>query len=396
MSVNNLTINEQAYALITELHLQATGQKASAVVDLSSFISTAQKTLRAGYEPVLNGISIMVSSTLMAIRPYYRKFKGMEYTAEKWGGIIRKISFADTDPTETKAFDLTDGQSVDPWKINKPKVLETRYVGSDVWDMDYTITREQLRARLAGPAELVSFFNAVMLHFSNLREQHLEEMARATVCNMITAKNVINSGADVIHLLTEYNTALGLTGANALTSETVRQPANYPAFVRWLYARVENLSKLMSERSVLFQQPITGYKIVRHTPVEDQRIYINADIMAHMEAEVLSDTYHDNYLKLAETESVTYWQDIKEPLTVKAKPVYIGTDGAVTVAESAQTMTNVIGIMFDRDAMGYNIYDDTMETSPYNQKGKYYNITNSVRIMYTNDASEKVVVLALD
>lgn len=395
-SVNDMTIDQQAYALVNELHLQATGNKAIRAVDLSTFISVASSTLARGVEPTLNAISVMVSRTLFAIRPYYRKFKGMEFTAEKWGGIMRKINFADTTANETKMFNLVDGESVDQYKINKPKVLETRYVGSDVWDMEYTITRDQLRSAFSAPGELVAFFNNVLLHFSNQREQHIESVCRAILCDAIARKALVNSGSDVIHLLTEYNSALGLTGQDALTSETVRQPQNFPGFVRWMYARVENLSKLMAERSVLFQQKITGYNIIRHTPVEDQRIYINADIMAHMQAEVLADTYHDNYLKLAETEAVTYWQDINDPLTVKAKPVYTHTDGTVKVADSSQTVEDVIGIMFDRDAMGYNIYDDTLEYTPYNAKGKYTNLINSCRYMLTLDVTEKIIVLALD
>ena len=384
MSVNNLTINEQAYALIAELHLQATGQKASAVVDLSSFISTAQKTLRAGYEPVLNGISIMVSRTIMAIRPYYRKFAGMEYTAEKWGGIIRKISFADTDPTETKAFDLTDGQSIDPWKINKPKVLETRYVGSDVWDMDYTITREQLKARFAGPAELVSFFNAVMLHFSNLREQHLEEMARATVCNMIAAKNVINSGVDVIHLLTEYNTIYGtsLTSANCLYHKD---------FLRYCAFRIKQVATRMSVFSTLFN--IGGTE--KFTPREDLRIILHETIDAGVSAFLQSDTFHDELVKLPQADVVPFWQGSGTSFAL-ADTTAIN----VSVLDDSGTKQDVsedyiIACMFDRNALGVTAMKKRV-TSKSNAKAEFYNYWYKEDAGYFNDYNENFVVFLAD
>ena len=76
MAVNNMSI-EQAYALVAELHEQATGQKTVAPVDLTSFISVAQTTLAAGYEPVLNAISQVIGRTLVAVRPYARKFAGL-------------------------------------------------------------------------------------------------------------------------------------------------------------------------------------------------------------------------------------------------------------------------------------------------------------------------------
>lgn len=389
MAVNTMGI-EQAYSLIASLHEMATGQKTVTPTDESSFISVAQATLVNGYDPVLNAISQVIGRTLIAVRPYRRKFGGLEMSAERWGAIIRKINFIDTDPIANPTFALVDGSPVDQYIVKKPQVLETRYVGSDIWQGQYTIFTRQLDVAFQSAAEFASFMSGLMLHFSNEREQWLENMSRAAVANFIAGKNIIG-GDGVVHLLTEYNTATGLT----LTATTVRQPANFPAFVRWLYARVEELSKKMSERSVLFQQTITGKPIIRHTPVEDQKVYILADFLAHMQAEVLSDTYHDNYLRLADTEAVGYWQAIDDPDALTVTPVYIDNTGAVATGTS-QVMTNVVGVMFDRDAIGYNIYQDTLDSSPYNAKGQYYNLFNNVRVQYQNDFTEKGIVLVLD
>ena len=389
MAVNTMGI-EQAYTLIASLHEMATGQKTVTPTDESSFISVAQATLVNGYDPVLNAISQVIGKTLIAVRPYRRKFGGLEMTAERWGAIIRKINFIDTDPIANPTFALVDGSPVDQYVVKKPQVLETRYVGSDIWQGQYTIFTRQLDVAFQSAAEFASFMSGLMMHFSNEREQWLENMSRAAVANFIAGKNIIG-GDGVVHLLTEYNTATGLT----LTATTVRQPANFPAFVRWLYARVEELSKKMAERSVLFQQQITGKPIIRHTPVEDQKVYILADFMAHMQAEVLSDTYHDNYLRLADTEAVGYWQAIDNPDALTVTPVYVDNTGAVATGTS-QAMTNVVGVMFDRDAIGYNIYQDTLDSSPYNAKGQYYNLFNNVRVQYQNDFTEKGIVLVLD
>ena len=389
MAVNTMGI-EQAYSLIASLHEMATGQKTVTPTDESSFISVAQATLVNGYDPVLNAISQVIGRTLIDVRPYRRKFGGLEMSAERWGAIIRKINFIDTDPIANPTFALVDGSPVDQYVVKKPQVLETRYVGSDIWQGQYTIFTRQLDVAFQSAAEFASFMSGLMMHFSNEREQWLENMSRAAVANFIAGKNIIG-GDGVVHLLTEYNTATGLS----LTATTVRQPANFPAFVRWLYARVEELSKKMAERSVLFQQQITGKPIIRHTPVEDQKVYILADFMAHMQAEVLSDTYHDNYLRLADTEAVGYWQAIDTPDALTVTPVYIDKTGAVATGTS-QAMTNVVGVMFDRDAIGYNIYQDTLDSSPYNAKGQYYNLFNNVRVQYQNDFTEKGIVLVLD
>lgn len=390
MAVNNMSI-ENAYALIAELHEQATGQKVAAPVNSADFVSVAQATLAAGYEPVLNAISQVIGRTLVAVRPYTRKFAGLEYSAEKWGGITRKISFGDRDPVSSPVFELVDGASVDQQEVRKPDVLETRYVGSDIFQGHITIFRDQLDLAFSSAAELARFMSGLMTNFSNQKEQWLEELARNTLANFIGAKAIVDSGAGIVHLLTEYNTLTGLS----LTATTVRQPANWPAFIRWVYARIDQISKKMTERSQLFQAPITGKKIFRHTPVEDQKVYVLDEFLSSIKAEVLSTTYNDSYLQLADTEAVGYWQDILEPDVVDVTPAYMDADGTVKTG-AEQDMSAVVGVIFDRDAVGYNIYMDTIDASPFNAKGLYYNLFQNCRVMYTNDLSEKGVVLCLD
>lgn len=390
MSVNTMGI-EQAYLLVKELHEQATGRKVLTTVDGSNFISVAQATLQAGTEPLLNAISTVLTKSLIAVRGYNSKFGGLEYSADRWGGITRKINFADTDAVLNVEFALVDGASVDQYTIKKPNVLETRYVGSDTWQGKYTLFQDQLNTAFSGPEELASFFSGLMLHFDNEVEQWIENMGRFLVANLIGTLNVLGTG-HVIHLLTEYNTATGLS----LTKTTVRQPANYPAFIKWCYARVEQISRMFTERSQKFQQVITGKPIMRHTPVEDQKIYLDADMLSHIRSEVLSSTYNDSYLSLADTVGVNFWQNIDSPSAVNVKPVYIDATGAVTVAGSAQNVTDIAGVIFDRDCLGYNVKEDNLEYSPYNADGRYRNMFRHLNYQYCQDVTEKAVLLLVD
>lgn len=391
MAVNSLSI-EQIYTLLNAVHQQATGMTGLTATDLSSFISVAQETLQAGYDNTIGAISQVIGKTIVAVRPYDEKFKGLEYSAERWGGIIRKINFADTgamaDPTY--ALGSISPPTVDQYIIKNPVVLETRYVGSDVYKGQYTIFTRQLDEAFENPEQFGAFMSGLMTHFANERSQWLEDLKRTILVNGIAAK--IDLAQDVVHLLTEYNAATGLS----LTATTVMQPANFKGFMEWMYARVSNISRMMTERSQKFQQVITGYPIMRHTPLQDQRIYLDNQILDGMTARVLADTYHDNFLTYSDVEGVNYWQAIDAPRSINAKPVYIDATGTVTVASGAVSNTAIVGVMFDRDAMGYNIYQDELVTSPYNADGQYYNLFNHVRVQLQNDITEKIVVLALD
>lgn len=380
---------EQAYTLINAVHRQATGQDNIQATDLSSFISVAQSTLQCGYEATLNAISQVITRTIISVRPYNAKFKGLEMSADRWGGILRKINFADTVALADPTYQLTDGQSVDQYTVKKPNVLETRYVGSNVYKGKYTIFTRQLDTAFSSPEEFASFMSGLMTHFSNELESWLEALKRTIVANMIGAKNIIGGEGKVL-LLTEYNQ---LTG-NSFTKQDVMKPANFKPFMQWVYTRVSEVSRLMSERSQLFQQVITNKPIMRHTPVEDQRVYMLASFLDAMDAQVLADTYHDNFLRYADVEAVSYWQAIKSPDEVSVTPVYADATGAI-VTGTAQVIDDVIGIISDRDAMGYNLYQDSLETSPYNADGQYYNLFHHVRVQLQNDVTEKACIFLL-
>ena len=403
MAINQLGF-EQAATLIAALHTQVTGQSSIAPTDTASFVSMAQATLQAGYEPVLNAIGQVLGRTLIAVRPYSRKFKGLEMSSERWGGITRKINFGenaldpytalDPDQIGDPTFNLTDGSSIDQYVVKKPKVLQTVYVGQNVYESSYTIFTKQLDTAFSSPAEFSAFMSGLMTHFSNEREQYLESLSRAILCNMIGAKKVLDAaGVDlqIIDLLAEYNTATG----QSLTATTVKLPANYPAFTKWCYAYIQHVSELFTERTEMYQRPLTNFHIMRHTPKADQRLFMDADFLAHMTAEVLADTYHDNFLRYSEVEAVNFWQAAKDPNEVNVKPVYLNADCEFVNATDPVLVEGIVGVLMDRDAAGYNLADDTLVASPYNAKGQYYNLYNHVRIQLQNDLTEKAVVFCI-
>ena len=402
MAINTMGF-EDASLLLSALYGQVAGTNAATPTDTASFISMAQATLQAGYEPVMEAITQVLSKTLIAVRPYNRKFKGLELTRERWGGIIRKINFGEgaldvgvpLDHVSDPTYSLVDGEGVDQWAVKKPAVLETRYVGQNVYESSYTIFTKQLDVAFSSPEEFAAFMSGLMTHFSNQREQYLEMLSRSILDNMIGAKKILQDasvpGPHVIDLLAEYNTATG----QSLTSVTVKLPANYPAFCKWAYAYIQHVSDMFTERSVMFERPIDGFPILRHTPKADQRMFLDADFLAHMTAEVLADTYHDNFLRYTQVEAVNYWQAATDPSTVNVKPVYLNADAEFVNASDPVEVSGIIGVLMDRDAAGYNLADDSLVTSPYNAKGQYYNIFNHVRIQLQNDLTEKAVVFCI-
>ena len=391
MAVNDLTFN-QLSTVLNSIVQQATGKQAQQVTNTAEFVSVAQTALKTGYDPVLQAISQVLSRTIFSIRPYTRKFGGLMVSNQQFGNIVRKLNIADKDWENDSRFELTDGSGVDMYKVNKPAILQTNFYGANVFEKSLTIFKDQLDCAFSSPDEFGRFVSMTMTNASDMIEQAHENLARATLANFIGGK-ISGDAASVIHLLTEYNTITGL--ATPLTAETVYQPANFKPFMQWVYSRVASLSSLMTERTQKFHINVTGKEISRHTPVNKQKVYLYAPARYQTETMVLADVYHDNFLRMADNETVNFWQSIDKPDAINVQPVYLQTDGTLKTGE-ALNKANIFGVMFDEEAAGYTVVNQWSAPTPFNVKGGYSNIFWHFTDRYWNDFTENGVVLLLD
>lgn len=403
MSVNTLNF-EQVSTVLTSIVQQATGQAVLTATDTGSFTSVAQMALRADRDAVMQAISNVLTRTIFSIRPYSAKMTGLMMDTFRWGGMMRKLSIADSAWDDDPAYAWPalwdagqtppsgDGQAIDPWTIKKPNVLQTNFYGASVYFDEMTIFEDQLETAFTGPEQLGSFLSLLMTNLSNRLELSNEGLRRGLVANAIASIIAENNSDRIVHLLTEYNTQTGLT----LTSTTVYQPANFPAFMKWVYSRVATISDLMTEMSLKYQTVITGKPVLRHTPQQDQRIYLYAPARHQMDARVLADTFHDTYLKYADVETVNYWQSISSPDSINITPAYTSTAGVLTVPGSPVSQANVFGILFDRDMMGMTLLDRRVLSTPLNTKGLYRNLHVHCKQRVVFDNTEKGIILLLD
>ena len=389
---NTLTI-DQVSTVLNAIVAQATGNTAIATADTKDFVTVAQTGLLAGYDPLIGAISQVLSRTIFSVRPYTRKFKSLEADSITYGNHVRKLNIADKAAQNDGRLPLTDGVSVDQQQVSKPTILQTNFYGAQTYERQYTIFKDQLDTAFSSPEEFARFISMVVQNVSDMIEQDHEQFARMTVANyiggVISGPNAANQ---VVHLLTEYNTATGLS----LTATTVLQPANYPGFIKWAFARIAALSALLTERSEVFHTNVTGKPIQRHTPESEQRVYLYAPSKFGIESRVLADTYHDNYLSMAQHEAVNFWQSIKTPDTINVKPTWMKADGTLQSATNAVEQANVFGVIFDREAMGYTTVNQWSSPAPFNAKGGYTNVFFHFTDRHWNDFTENGIVLLMD
>ena len=340
----------------------------------------------------MGAISQVLSRTVISNRPYTRKFRGLEADNIRWGNHVRKINYVDRPWQPAGRLPITNGVAVDDQKPILDNVLQTNFYGQDDYEIQWTLYSNQLDVAFRGPDEFASFISGKLQNISDMVEQKHETLARSTLANLIGGIMLINNTNQIVHLLTEYNTLTGLT----LTSQTVYQPANFPGFMKWVYSRIAGISSMLTERTLLYHQNVTGQEIARHTPEPYQRVFLFAPARYQVDARVLADTYHDNYLTRAYTETVNFWQSSSTPDTINVKATYMDNTGSLVTPASASATSDIFGLIMDTEAAGYTICNQRTTSAAYNGEGEYQNFWLKFTDRYWNDFTENAVVLLLD
>ncbi|MEE3334531.1 MAG: hypothetical protein VZR54_09745 [Ruminococcus sp.] len=386
MAANNLTF-EQASAFLTDLYEQASGSKAIAVTDTASFVTVAQATLKTGYDNVINSISQVLGRTIFSVRPYNAKFAGLQVDAQRYGDITRKINFVDGDVENDERLPLTDGGSVDMYKINKPKILQTNFYGGATYQRHITIFKDQLDTAFQSYEEFSRFISGVMQNVMDQLEQIKEAESRAALVNFIGGKNAGDT-ANVINVITQYN---GDTGSSVTAADLFNE-TNFVPFSKWLYAFINGLMRKMSDRSTKYHINITGKELHRHTPANRMKAYMSARFLDNIDSVTLPTIFGADRLKMIDWEAVSYWQNINDPEHIIATPSYLAADGSITVAKK-QDISGIVGVLFDEEAVGVTRINEWSERTPFNAAGGYSNIYWHFTQRYWNDFTENGVVL---
>ena len=386
----NSNLMNQAGTLLASIFNQVSGKTAIAPTDTGSFISLANKTLTYGVDPVMQAMSTLIGRTIFVNRPYTSKLRILDVTAQEYAWHNRKVSISDKAMADSSVYALTDGQAIDQQVVNVPNLLQLNFYGENVYQDHYTLFEQQVKMALAGPDELASYLAMIVQNEADKIEQAKEGFRRFALAGYIGA--LLSYGSDrVVHCLTEYNT---LTGQE-LTATTVMQAANFGPFVDWLFARMMTTSDALTERTAKYHFNITDHSLMRHTPREMQRLIMYAPFEHMMVNRVIANAFNAQAFERIQSEPINFWQAANSPDTVNVTPGILTAAGAKT-SGTAVNKSGILAVLFDRDALGVGMFEESYNASPYNARGRYQNTWYSTTQRYYADHTENGVVFVLD
>jgi hypothetical protein len=123
------------------------------------------------------------------------------------------------------------------------------------------------------------------------------------------------------------------------------------------------------------------------TPREDQRLKVLASFERALETVVQYSAFNEEMVRLNAFSTLNFWQSAQDPSHIMVERA---SDGAQVIK------THIVGVLFDRDALGMYKKDEDVLTTPVNAKGMYYNTFYHQLELWFNDTSENFVYFTLN
>lgn len=379
MALINNYVNNEVYAIVNEVHKEATGAKAVAVIDTQSFVDYGNVVLASNdqTETFMSTLMLQMARMYTTFRPYESSLRDLIVTGEEWGAIYQKIDAEVGDFVADDTYELTDGQSVDQYVVRKPTATQKLFVKKSPYQNYVTISRQALKDAFRSEGDFAKFVSLVFGKMRTKLDFALENLARLAIANYIGTLAAQN--AQEIPLVTNYNAA---TGAS-LTAATAPFNKDFQAYA---VGEIELVSKRMRNLSTSYN--LEGAE--RHTPTGEQRLLVLDEFQTRLQTVLQYQAFHDQLVSLREFIEVPYWQGESARSTIKV--TVDDGDGGTT----NETVENIIACVFDRFALGTFRSDEETLTTPVNARARYYNTFHFAEQLWYNDLSENFIYFTLN
>lgn len=374
----------QIYEIVNETTAMVTGTEPVADVDCNEIVDAGAEVLDTDkVDHYVKALIDHIGKVVFVNRPYTGGTPSVMMDSWEFGAVLEKIQYEGLpEAEENDTWDLQDRQSYDPNIFYKPTVSAKFFSERRTFDIPMSFAQRQVKSAFSSAGQLQAFFSMIETAISNGMTVKMDSLVEATINNfMATTYGDGTANARVVKLLTDYAT---FTGKTAPTADTALSD---PDFIRFCAYVMKRKAVQMQKLSTVFN----GGGKYRHTPADRLHMILHADFAAAADAYLQSDTYHNEFVALPNADQVAFWQGSGSGFGWADTSKIIVTPRG---AESPVTISNIVGVMFDRDALGVSNLD-RRTTSNWNPKGEFTNNWYKFDAGYFNDFNENGVVYVL-
>lgn len=393
---------KQIYTLINSVSGEVLGRTDIVAEDLTGIVDLGTEVFNQNaVDNYVKSLVNHIGKVIFVNRPYAGKVPSVLMDAWEFGSVLEKISADVPEAEENDTWNLTDGQSYDQDVFHKPTVSAKFFNSKVTFEVPVSITERQVKESFSNVAQLNGFISMIYAAVEKSMTIKADALIMRTINNMIaetvladavafggsagnlTGANLSSaSTARCVNLLKLYNDKTGaetpLTAAKAITD---------PDFIRFASYVMGTYADRLQSISTVFN--VGGKE--RFTPKDMLHVVLLSDFAKAAQTYLYSDTFNRGDVLLPQAETVPFWQG-------SGQNYEFASTGNINIKESggkAVEISGVLGVMFDRDALGVCNLDRRVTTN-YNAKAEFFNNYYKFDAGYFNDTNENFVVFFIE
>lgn len=394
---------KQIYTLINSVSGEVLGKTDIVTEDLTGIVDLGKEVFnQKAVDNYVKSLVNHIGKVIFVNRPYAGKVPSVLMDAWEFGSVLEKISADVPEAEENDSWNLTDGTSYDQDVFHKPTVTAKFFNSKVTFEVPVSITERQVKESFSNAAQLNGFISMIYAAVEKSMTIKADALIMRTINNMIAETVLADAqafgataagdmaGADLasastarcVNLLKLYNDKTGastkLTAAKAITD---------PDFIRFASYVMGTYADRLQSISTVFN--VGGKE--RFTPKDMLHVVLLSDFAKAAQTYLYSDTFNRGDVLLPQAETVPFWQG-------SGQNYEFASTGNINIKESggkAVEISGVLGVMFDRDALGVCNLDRRVTTN-YNAKAEFFNNYYKFDAGYFNDTNENFVVFFIE
>lgn len=383
---------KQIYTLINKVSNEVLGKLNLVQEDLTGIVDMGTEVFNQNaIDNYVKSLVNHIGKVVFVNRPYSGKVPSVLMSAWEFGSVLEKISADIPQAQENDSWDLTDGETYSQDVFHKPTVTAKFFNSKVTFEIPVSITERQVKESFSSPEQLNGFISMIYSAVDKSMTIKTDALIMRTINNMIAETlnadaaaftkdgNLKWSNASTVrcvNLLKLYNDRFNKTLAPTY-SVTDQDFIRFASYMMGLYAdRLGSISTLCN---------IGGKE--RFTPSDMLHTVLLSEFANAAQTYLYSNTFHKEHVLLPNSQTVSSWQS-------GGYTNSFTSDSTINIKTSTGTAihaSGILGVMFDRDALGVCNLDKRVTTN-YNAKAEFFNNYYKFDCGYFNDTNENFVV----
>ena len=379
----------QLHELMNTVTQEVLGKEAVVNEDLSNVVDVGKEIINS--DNVDNYVKKLVNhigKVVFKDRLYAGSAPSVLMDSWEYGSILEKVSADLPQAEENSSYNLQNGVDYSPDIFYQPTVSAQFFNSKVTFEIPLSFTEQQVKESFSDVNQLNGFISMLATSVENAMTVKLDALIMRTINNMTAetlkadlagdddALDLTATGVKAVNLLKLYNDEYGST-------VTKEKALSNPDFIRYATYIIGLYSDRMSKISTLFN--VGGKE--RFTSGDYLKTVLLSDFEKASNVFLKANLIQGDLVTLPAHESVPYWQSSGTSYSFSdVSSINVKTTSGATV-----NATGIIGVMFDREAIGVANLDRRVTTN-YNPKAEFYTNFYKFDAGYFNDLNENFVV----